>query len=140
MSMNSIAKRFFDEVWGAANVDLVDQLFGVDYVGHPSGPESPVRGPESVKQYVSNILTAFPDLTMKIEDQVSAGDTVVTRWVAQGTHRGELMGLDPTERQGTVTGITIQRLRKGKIVEGWTSWDLFGLLQQLGVPSQPAQR
>ena len=42
------------------------------------------------------------------------------------------MGLAPTGKQATVTGITIDRIRAGRIVETWTNWDTLGLLQQLG--------
>ena len=80
----------------------------------------------------------MPDLTMTIEDQLTDEDKVTTRWTARGTHAGELMGIEPTGRMATVTGITIQRFgANGQIVEGWTSWDMLGLLQQLGLaPSQ----
>ncbi len=140
MTMSSVANRFFEEVWNAANLDLVDELFDVDYVGHPSPAEQPTHGPEGVKQYVANIRKAFPDLTMTVDDQICAGDKVVTRWTARGTHQGELMGLDATGVSGAVTGITIQRFRDGKVLEGWTNWDLFGLLQQLRVPAQRARQ
>jgi predicted ester cyclase len=116
-------------------------LFAPGYVGHPSGPEETVRGPEGVKQYVGRLREGFPDVILTVEDQVAEGDKIATRWTAQGTHDGELMGIDPTGRVATVTGITVQRFAAdGRIVEGWTSWDMFGMLQQLGVAPQPAGR
>jgi predicted ester cyclase len=50
------------------------------------------------------------------------------------------MGKPATGRSATVTGITIQRLRGGKVVEGWTNWDMLGLQQQLGVAPGPPPR
>jgi steroid delta-isomerase-like uncharacterized protein len=133
------ARRFFDEVWSQGDFELVDELFAPEYVGHPSGPEETVRGPEGVKEYVGQLREGVPDLTVTVEDQVVAGDKVATRWTARGTHDGELMGIDPTGRTATVTGITIQRFEPGgRIVEAWTNWDLLGMLQQLGVTPQPA--
>ena len=140
MSTSTIARRFFDEVWSNGKLDLVDELFTSDYVGHPSGFEETVRGPEGVKEYIGRLLEAFPDLAVAVEDQVAEGDRVVTRWTARGTHDGELMGLEPTGRSGTVTGITIQRVHDGKVAEGWTNWDMLGMLQQLGLAPQPARR
>jgi steroid delta-isomerase-like uncharacterized protein len=141
MSSSATARRFFDEVWSEGNFDLVDELFAPDYVGHPSGPEETVQGPEGVKEYVGLLREGVPDLNMSIEDQVAQGDKVVTRWTAQGTHDGELIGIDPTGRRASVTGITIQRIGEGgKIAEGWTNWDMLGMLQQLGVAPQPARR
>lgn len=139
MSTSVIARRFFDEVWSGAKLDLVDELVAPDYVGHPSGFEETVRGPEGVKEYIGGLLDAFPDLTVTVEDQVVEGDKVVTRWTARATHEGVLMGIDPTGRKGAVTGITIQRIQDAKVAEGWTNWDMLGLLQQLGVGPQPVR-
>jgi len=38
-----------------------------------------------------------------------------------------------------VTGIEIDRIEQGKMVESWTTWDTLGLLQQLGVVPSPQQ-
>jgi steroid delta-isomerase-like uncharacterized protein len=133
MSSTTTARRFFDEIWSQGDLALVDELFASDYVGHPSGPEDTVRGPEGVKAYIGRLRDGIPDLTMTIEDQVADHDKVATRWTAQGTQAGELMGMEATQRTATVTGITIQRFGAGgRIVEGWTNWDLFGMVQQLG--------
>lgn len=94
-----------------------------------------------MKEYVGRLRAGVPDLTVAVEDQVANGDKVATRWTAQGTHYGELMGIDPTGRAATVTGITIQRFGDaGKIIEGWTNWDMLGMLRQLGASPQPAGR
>ena len=138
MSSSDTARRFFKEVWTDGKLDLVDELFAPDYVGHSAGSEGPIQGPEGVKEYVGGLLAAFPDLGMTVEDQIADGDSVATRWTARGTHGGDLMGIEATGRTATVTGITIQRIRDGKIVAGWTNWDTLGLLGQLGVAPQPA--
>jgi steroid delta-isomerase-like uncharacterized protein len=141
MSTSATTRRFFDEVWSEGDFDLVDELFAPEYVGHPSGPEESVRGPEGVKEYIGRLKEGVPDLTVTVEDQVADGDKVATRWTARGTHDGDLMGIDPTGRTATVTGITIQRFGAGgRIVEGWTNWDMLGMLQQLGIAPQPARR
>lgn len=139
MNASVTARRFFDEVWSGGALDLVDDLFAGNSVGHPSGSDETVRGPEGVKEYIRGLREGVPDLTVTVEDQLADGDAVATRWTAQGTHDGELLGTEATGRRATVTGITIQRFEAGgRIVEGWTSWDLLGLLQQLGAAPQPA--
>lgn len=140
MSTSATARRFFEEVFSEGKLDLVDELVAPDYVGHPSGPEAPVHGPAGVKEYVGHLRTGVPDLTVIVEDQLADADRVATRWTARGTHDGELMGIDATGRTATVSGITIQRIRDGQIAEGWTNWDMLGMLQQLGVAPQPAGR
>lgn len=141
MSNSATARRFFDEIWSRGDLDLVDELVAPEYVGSPSGPDEAVRGPAGVKEYIGRLREGIPDLTMTVEDQLADQDTVATRWSARGTHAGELMGMEATGRTAVVTGITIQRFgATGLIVEGWTNWDMLGLLQQLGIVPQPAER
>lgn len=141
MSASATARRFFDEVWSDGKLDLVDELFAPEYVGHPSGPEETVEGPEGVKEYVGRLREGVSDLAVTVEDQIAEGDKVATRWTAHGTHDGELIGIDPTGRTATVSGITIQRIGSGgQIVEGWTNWDMLGMIRQLGIAPEPAGR
>lgn len=124
-------RRFFEEVWNQGNYAVVDELTASDFVGHSFLGD--IHGPEGVKQYISTLHEAFPDVQMAVEDQIAEGDRVVTRWTARGTHRGEFQGVPPTGKQGIVTGISISLVANGKFVEGWTNWDVLGLLVQLGV-------
>ena len=102
-----------------------------DYIGHdPANPE-PLRGPEGVKEFISTYRAAFPDARITVEQQLAEGDLVATRWSGRGTHEGELMGIEPTGKQVTVSGLTISRLEGGKIVEEFLNWDTFGMMQQL---------
>ena len=128
----AIASRGFEEVYNQGNLDLIDEIYAADYVGHIAGSPD-IYGPEGLKQFVSMSRTAFPDVQLTIEDQIAEGDKVVTRWSSTGTHKGELMGIPLTGVQVTVTGIRISRITGGKILEDWTSWDTLGMLQQLGV-------
>ena len=61
---------------------------------------------------------------------------VTSRRVATGTHEGELMGIAPTHKRATVSGISIDRIEGGRIAETWTSWDTFGLMQTIGAIPQ----
>jgi steroid delta-isomerase-like uncharacterized protein len=97
-----------------------------------------MRGPEGVRQFVTTYLTAFPDGKITIDDQLAEGDLVTSRWTGRGIHQGDLMGIPPTGKQVTVTGITISRVKDGKVVEEWTNWDTLGLLQQVGVVPEMA--
>ena len=68
-----------------------------------------------------------------IQDQFADGDKVATRWIGSGTNKGALMGIPPTGKRSTVTGITIDRYQNGKAVESWVNYDALGMFQQLGV-------
>jgi steroid delta-isomerase-like uncharacterized protein len=89
---------------------------------------------EALVQFFDALFTAFPDLERKAEDQMTDGmQHVVTRWTMTGTHQGEFLGIAPTGKRISITGISIHRISNGRIVQEWHEWDSLGLMQQLGV-------
>jgi steroid delta-isomerase-like uncharacterized protein len=126
----AIVRRLFEEPW-KGNLSVVDELTASDYIGHDPALPEPLRGPEGVKEFVSTYLVAFPDAWIQVEQQLAEGDLVATRWSARGTHEGELMDIEPTGKEVTVTGLTISRLEGGKIVEEFQNWDFSGMLRQI---------
>lgn len=129
----TISRRVVEEIFNQGKFEVADELIAPTSVSHdPAVPES-VTGPEGVKQLVAGYRNAFPDVHIVIDDEIAAGNRVVTRWTARGTHDGDFQGIAPTGKQATVTGITIDKIEGGKIVESWTNWDTLGLMQQIGV-------
>jgi steroid delta-isomerase-like uncharacterized protein len=125
-----IARRLFDEMWNRANFAVVDELVPSSYDGHSSAV---IHGPDGAKAFIVKLREAFPDFSLTIVDQVAEGDKVAMRWTAYGTHKGEFQGIPATNRQVSVSGITILRVLDGKIIEGWTNEDMLGFLRQLGI-------
>ncbi len=80
-----------------------------------------------------SILDRFPDFRVTIDDQFAAGDKVATRVTFTGTHRGDYLGIPASGRRVVYTGIAIDRIEGGRVVEGWHQADELGLLEQLGV-------
>ena len=130
MTNKQIVRRFSDEVWGQGNLTAADEVLAVDLVEHNPLPGQGA-GREGHKQVVTLFRSAFPDLRVTTEDLVEDGDRVALRWKAEGTHRGELMGIAPTGRRVTLTGIEIVRISAGKIVERWAEDNGPMVLQQL---------
>ena len=82
---------------------------------------------------------AFPDEQTIFDDQIADRDKVVSRMTSTATHSGEFQGIPPTGKRITVTGIWIERIAEGKIVERWGVVDMLGVMQQLGVIPMPEQ-
>ena len=119
------------QVWNQGNLAVADEIFATDFVNHdPSRPD--VTDLESYKAEVVNHRTAFPDFRVVLS-MVAEGNKVAARWTATGTHQGEFMGIPPTGKHMTWTGMNIFRLAGGKIVEVWWIYDTLALMQQLGV-------
>jgi steroid delta-isomerase-like uncharacterized protein len=126
----AIVRRAFEEPW-SGNFDVVDELFAGDYVGYDPASAEPIRGPEGVKGFIMAYRAAFPDAQITIEAQLTHGDLVATRWRGNGTHAGEFLGMQPTGKPVTFTGLTVSRVEAGRIVQEFQSWDTFGLMEQL---------
>jgi len=134
----ALTQRFYAEVWNKGNLDAVADLLSSDFVDHAAPPGFP-PGLEGAKQVFVMYRSAFPDFRLSVGDVIAEGDKVVVRWVTQGTHQGELMGIPPTGKRVTVTGIDLFRVAGGKIAEHWAEFDMMGMMQQLGVIPAPGQ-
>jgi steroid delta-isomerase-like uncharacterized protein len=132
----ALVRRFFEEFCNNRRAELADELIAADFVSH--GPQAPpAEGPGGVRARVGLYQEAV-DGHWGVQELISVGDRVVARWLGSGTHRGELMGIDPTDKPISVEAISIFRIANGKIAEEWTVWDALGLLQQVGAVPIPA--
>jgi steroid delta-isomerase-like uncharacterized protein len=130
----AMVRRRFAEL-DKKNFGILDELFVPSYVlSLPSMPKP--LDLDATKDFYAALYTAFPDLKHKIIEQISAGNKVVTRWEATGTHRAEFMGIAATRRKITLTGINIYTLTRGKLSASHVNWDMLSLMQQIGAVSQ----
>ena len=125
-------RRLIDEGFNQGNLGVVDELIAPDAVDH-NLPPGIGPGAEGLKQLITMFRTAFPNMHLATEDVIAEGDKVVARSTIRGTHKGEFMGIAPTGKQVTISGIDIVRSEGGKMVEHWGLTDDMGMMQQLGV-------
>ena len=129
-SNRAIVQQLFNEL-DNCDISGVRKYFSDDAIYH-----SPLVGDiqgEALEKFFASLCTAFPDAKRSVEDQFTDDIHVVTRWKVTATHQGDFLGIAPTGKRITVTGISIHRISGGKIVEEWQQWDSLGLMQQLGV-------
>jgi predicted ester cyclase len=114
----ALARRFL-EARGKGDLDALEHMMALDFVDHTLAPsQAPNR--EGYKRQVAEYSAAFSNVRFVIEDQVAAGDKVVTRFTVSATHdRGELMGVVPTGRELADMVIAIMRISEGKVAEEW---------------------
>ncbi len=127
----TIVRRILEDLWNKKAPALIDEIYASNYVLHSA--DSTLHGPAGYRQIYTTNVTAFPDCHFTIEDIVTEGDKVVTRFTFRGTHQGDWRGIAPTGKQVTVQGIAILRTASGKVVEEWAVWDTLSRMQQLGV-------
>jgi steroid delta-isomerase-like uncharacterized protein len=125
-------------IWTTGDLDAADDIYAPNYVNHqhhnPGDPQD-LHGVEAMKSFAAEFRRAFPDFHDSIDIQVAEDDLEVTRFTSTGTHRGTFMGVEPTNKELVWTGISIDRITGGKIVESWANWDMMGMMQQLGAIS-----
>lgn len=127
----AIVRGYMNEVVNKGNLAAFDGYFSPDVVMNNS---------KDLKRQLAGIQSlrsAFRDFQLVIEDQIAEGDKVVTRVTFQGTHRGEYRGVAPTGKQVRYSGIAIDRIVDGKVVEMWHVADTLSLLQQIGAMPSP---
>ena len=134
----AIARRWVEEIWDKGSVAAMDELLAANFVFNYAAAEE-ASGREGYERTVTMYHTVSPDMHYAVDDIVTEGDKVAVRWTGQGTHKGDLMGIAPTGKQVTITGISILRIAGGKIVEEWGEINLLGALQELGAFPPPSQ-
>ncbi len=90
-------------------------------------------GPSAYRRQVERFLTGLPDLRFDVDDTITEKDKLVVYWTITGTHRGEFLGVPATNKKVSFSGITINQIRDGKIIESTVIWDGLGLLEQFGI-------
>ncbi|HYP41122.1 MAG TPA: ester cyclase [Chloroflexia bacterium] len=134
---NKAVTRGFVDAFSRHDLEECEPFLDENIVVH--GTQDLPPGREGYKALGATFLAAFPDSTVVIEDMLSEGDKVVTRYMYKATHQGELQGIPATGKQIAVPGIAIDRVVDGKIVERWDLLDQMALMQQLGVIPAPGQ-
>ena len=115
-------RLFVEAVWNEGRLELIDELVADDYGGRVPGAEKAVVGPEGVRRLVSSGRRAYPDLYVKIDDQIAEDDRVVTRWEATARAPVARAAGLPTGGTQCFAGISIIRLLAGKQVDSHTGY------------------
>jgi steroid delta-isomerase-like uncharacterized protein len=138
-SPEQLARRWFEEIWNQRRFDTIDELFGERCVIHDAGTiPGDVDNAAQFRGLAQGLHHAISDIRFAIEDTVAQGEHVVMRVVVTGKHTGEGLGVPPTNRHVRVTGMVWGTWRGGKLAEGWNSFDMLSLFEQLGAVKRPS--
>jgi predicted ester cyclase len=134
----AIVRRFF-EAFEANDIASLKEVLAPELVAYTHASPDP-QSRDAQLQAIEMWNAVFSETRFTIQEQIAEGDKVATRVTMQAVHDlGDFQGLAPSGKQIEVTGISIERIKEGKIVERLVSSDWFGMMQQLGlIPPQPA--
>jgi len=116
-----VARRALEDVCSGRDPAGIEEVYSPRFVDHVNALE--YHGTDGARRSVALYRELFPDLRFVVEEQVTEGNRVASRWTLHGTPRG---------RRVRLTGIVISRLEDGQIVEDWAASDTMELVRQLG--------
>jgi steroid delta-isomerase-like uncharacterized protein len=134
--MSKPTRQFIDDLlsaWNSHNVERAAELYALDYEGVDVSQSAPHHGHAGVRQMLTTYLSAFPDLQFTNESTVVEDNRAVLIWIANGTHRGRLMNIPPSEHKIQVRGVSVLTLENSRITRALYIWDVAGLLRDIGL-------
>lgn len=126
-----IVRRFYEEVVNTGNIDGIEKFLSEEYTEVFDGQRDSV-GLEGAKAHIIGVRQTYPDLHVSIERQITEGEWVATCITTHGTHQGEWLGIKPTGKKVTFTGVNVDRVIGGRIVEHGGAANMLGPLLEIG--------
>ena len=127
----SLVRRFYEKIVNTGNVDNIEDLISPEYTEVSEGKRYAV-GIDGAKAHIIGVRETYPDLEISIERQIAEGEWVVTCITARGTHKGTWIGIKPTGKVVAFTGVNVDRVVDGKIVEHGGAANMLGPLLEIG--------
>jgi predicted ester cyclase len=132
---DAVARDWFENVWNNLDESSIDRLMHPEGVVHGLGPQ-PTRGPEGFKPFFRVFKNSLRGIQVHVERSVVEGDTAALLCHVVANHAGD--GLGPASGKNVdFWGITMVRVKDGRLVEGWNSFDFLTMYQQMGWVGNP---
>ena len=132
MSNKEIIKYFYEVVVSENMLDELPQYISEDCVQR-DGKNEIFIGIDGMKQHLMSVKNTYPDYTMEIIRQFEDGDTVISEFIMRGTHKGEFIGIMPMNRVIEMTGVDIDKIVNGKLVEHGGAVNTFDAFWENGL-------
>jgi len=134
-NIREFADAVFNQIWNRRNFFLIDRVYSDDIVFEGS-TERKFKGKKQLRNFILSMIAMFPDFALSVEDIYWMGNQqdgflVSVRWGAIGTHKGNGIYGPPTNKDGSIWGITQWEIKKNMIVKEWTVFNEFSIFVQL---------
>ena len=126
-----IVRKYIEEVINTGNIDIIEKYISKDYVEIYEGKRYEL-GIDGAKEHLKGVRKTYSNLHIDIDFQIAENDYVATSITMTGIHNGNWMGIKPTGKPVTFSGVNINKVVNGKIVEHGGVANLFGTLLEIG--------
>jgi len=138
---NKALARHFLEAAFKGDLKAMDEMMAPGFLSHTKLLPDQRPDREGIKWAYAHFSGAVSNLSIRFEDQIAAGDKVVTRFIVHATHdRGELMGVAPSGAELVYTPIAIDRIAGDKIAEHWSGSTGLSELRGLRLEQEVRER
>ena len=131
----ALVHRWFDEVWTQGRAEVIDELLAPDTPAHGNADEHgrALQSNDDFKRMYEAFRGALSDIKVTIHETIAEGDKVAIYCTVRARHSGDSLGIKATGKPIEYTGMTMARIKNGKIVEAWNSFDFLELYKQVGL-------
>jgi predicted ester cyclase len=126
-----LIRKYIEEVINTGNINEIEKFISSEYTEIHEGERHPV-GIEGAIEHIIGVRQTYPDLELTVDQQIAEGDWVATCITARGTHKGYWLGIKPTGKQVSFTGVNIEKVENGKITEHGGAANLLFQFLEIG--------
>ena len=125
----AVTRAIIDRIFVHQEEDAIDELVSPEFVAHTFGPKPQDR--EGLREGMRRAGAGVSDAEFEIHDLIAEGDRVAARLTTRATHTGTFMGIPATGRRYSIDEIHVFRIRDGRLLEHWHTFDTATLMRQL---------
>ncbi len=127
----AVIRRLLEEVVNTGDTAPLAELIDPGCVATDGSTRVPC-GVEGMIEHVRGVRATYPDLHLTIERQIAEGEWVATVFTARGTHQGSWLGMAPTGKPVVFSGVNVDRVVEGRLVEHGGAMNTFEGLLAIG--------
>lgn len=132
MDTKEIVKYLYEEVISNGLIEEVEKYVSEDYMLRVGKETYPI-GLKGMKQHIIDVRKTYPDFSMKVINQFYDNGYVISEIIAEGTHLGEFLGIKPTGKLLTFTGVNVDKVLNARITEHSGAINTFETFIQNGI-------
>jgi steroid delta-isomerase-like uncharacterized protein len=119
--------------WNSGDIEGIVAYYDDEITWHNMALDEVYEGKAGVREFLTRIFTALPDLVFTVHHKIARGDNVSEQWTISGTHLGTFMGIPATGRPIEIKALSMVVLRDGKFLRDEFYWDTGAVMRQMGL-------